>query len=76
MEPKTKQEPEAVVREIRRQTRRKFSSDDKIRIILEGLKGEDSIASIARREGIILLCLAVPYFPIFSHMFAHFRSSQ
>jgi len=51
MEPKTKQEPEAVVREIRRQTRRKFSSDDKIRIILEGLKGEESIAAIARREG-------------------------
>ncbi len=52
MEPKTKQAPEAIVREIRRQTRRKFSSEDKIRIILEGLKGEESVAAIARREGI------------------------
>jgi transposase len=52
MQPKTKQEPEAVVREIHRQTRRKFSSEDKIRIILESLKGEESIAAIARREGI------------------------
>jgi transposase len=49
---KTSQEPEAVVREIRRKTRRKFSSEEKIRIILEGLKGEESIAAIARREGI------------------------
>ena len=45
---KTRQEPEAVVRE----TRRKFSAEDKIRIILEGLKGEESIAAIGRREGI------------------------
>jgi len=43
---------EAVVREIRRKTRRKFSSEEKIRIILEGLKGEESIAAICRREGI------------------------
>jgi transposase len=49
---KTRQEPEAIVREIRRKTRRKFSAEDKIRIILEGLKGEESIASIGRREGI------------------------
>jgi transposase len=52
MSPKPTQEPEAVVREIRRHTRRKFSADDKIRIILEGLKGEESIASITRRESI------------------------
>ena len=45
---KTRQEPEAVVREIRR----KFSAEDKIRIILEGLKGGESIAAIGRREGI------------------------
>ena len=45
--------PEAVVREIRRKTRRKFSSEEKIRIVLEGLKGEDSIAEICRREGIV-----------------------
>ncbi len=44
--------PEAVVREIRRKTRRKFSSEEKIRIVLEGLRGEDSIAALCRREGI------------------------
>ncbi len=45
-------DPEAVVREIRRKTRRKFSSEEKIRIVLEGLRGEDSIAALCRREGI------------------------
>ena len=44
--------PDAVVREIRRKTRRKFSPEERIRIVLEGLKGEESIASICRREGI------------------------
>ena len=52
MEPKTSKNPESVVREIKRKTRRKFNSEEKIRIILEGLKGEDSIAAICRREGI------------------------
>lgn len=52
MLPKTKQSPETVVREIKRNTRRKFSSEEKIRIILEGLRGEDSIASLCRKEGI------------------------
>ena len=52
MNPKTKKSPESVVREIKRKTRRKFTSEEKIRIILEGLKGEDSIAAICRREGI------------------------
>ncbi len=46
------QSPESVVRAIKRKTRRKFSPDEKIRIILEGLKGEESIADICRREGI------------------------
>jgi transposase len=41
-----------VVREIKRKTRRKFNPEERIRIILEGLKGEDSIAAICRREGI------------------------
>jgi transposase len=45
-------EPEAVVREIRRRTRRKFSAEEKIRIVLEGLKGEESISEICRRESI------------------------
>jgi len=44
--------PQAVVRDIKRQTRRKFSSEEKIRIVLEGLRGEDSIAELCRREGI------------------------
>ncbi len=52
MKPKTQKSPESVVREIKRKTRRKFNSEEKIRIILEGLKGEDSIAEICRREGI------------------------
>jgi transposase len=52
MKPKTNQSPESVVREIKRKTRRNFNSEEKIRIILEGLKGEDSIATICRREGI------------------------
>ena len=52
MEPKAKQSPESVVREIKRQTRRKFNSEEKIRIILEGLRGQDSIANICRKEGI------------------------
>ncbi len=44
--------PEKVVREIKRQTRRKFSAEEKIRIVLDGLKGEVSIAELCRREGI------------------------
>jgi transposase len=52
MKPKTQKSPESVVREIKRKTRRKFNSEEKIRIVLEGLKGEDSIAEICRREGI------------------------
>ena len=43
---------EAVVKDIRRQTRRKFGSEEKIRIVLEGLKGEESISEICRKEGI------------------------
>ena len=35
-----------------RQTRRKFSSEEKIRIVIEGLRGEESIAALCRREGI------------------------
>ena len=52
MGPKAKQDPESVVKEIKRNTRRKFNSEEKIRIILEGLRGEDSIANICRKEGI------------------------
>ena len=45
-------DPEKIVREIKRKTRRKYSSEEKIRIVLEGLKGEQSIAELCRREGI------------------------
>jgi len=44
---------ESVVKDIRRNTRRKYSSEDKIRIVLEGLKGEASITELCRREGIV-----------------------
>ena len=40
------------IKEIRRKTRRKFSSEEKIRIVLDGLKGEYSIAELCRKEGI------------------------
>ncbi len=43
---------EKTVRNIRRATRRRFSAEDKIRIVLEGLRGEDSIAELCRKEGI------------------------
>src|SRR3954470_9367742 len=43
---------EQVVKNIRRATRRHFLAEDKIRIVLEGLRGEDSIAELCRREGI------------------------
>ena len=47
-----KQPAEQVVKNIRRATRRQFSAEEKIRIVLEGLRGEDSIAELCRREGI------------------------
>lgn len=43
---------EQVIKDIRRATRKHHSAEDKIRIVLDGLRGEDSIAAICRREGI------------------------
>ena len=43
---------EQVVKDIRRETRRHFSAEEKIRIVLEGLRGEESISELCRREGI------------------------
>jgi transposase len=43
---------EQAVRDIRRATRRRYSAEEKIRIVLEGLRGEDSIAELCRKEGI------------------------
>ena len=42
---------EKVVQDIRRKTRRRFSAEEKIRIVLEGMRGEESIAALCRREG-------------------------
>ena len=50
--PKKKQSTEAAVREIRRRTRRKFAPEEKVRIVLEGLRGEQSLSELCRREGI------------------------
>ena len=54
-----RQKPEALseaaektVRDIKRSTRRHFSAEDKIRIVIAGLRGEDSIAELCRKEGI------------------------
>ena len=46
-----KQPAEDAIRDIRRATRRHFSAEEKIRIVLEGLRGEESIAELCRREG-------------------------
>ena len=46
------QSVESTVREIRRKTRKKYSAEEKLRIVLEGLRGEDSISELCRREGI------------------------
>ena len=47
-----KKPAEQVLKDIRRATRRHFSAEDKIRIVLEGLRGDDSIAELCRKEGI------------------------
>ncbi len=59
--PRTKkQSTEAAVREIRRRTRRKFAPEEKVRIVLEGLRGEQSVPELCRREGIDLPALTGP----------------
>lgn len=47
-----KKSSESLIRDIKRKTRRKFSSEEKIRIVIDGLRGETSIAELCRREGI------------------------
>lgn len=49
---KQKLSAEKAVKDIRRKTRRQFSAEEKIRVVLEGLRGEESIAELCRREGI------------------------
>ncbi len=46
------EEAEKAVRDIRRATRRQYSAEKKVRIVIAGLRGEDSIAELCRREGI------------------------
>ncbi len=43
---------EKAIKDIRRNTRKRYSAEEKIRIVLDGLRGEDSIAALCRREGI------------------------
>lgn len=44
--------PKDVVSQIKKATRRRFSADEKIRIVLEGLRGESTLTELCRREGI------------------------
>src|SRR6266478_8018439 len=46
------EEAEKAVRDIRRATRRQYSAEDKVRIVIAGLRGEDSVAELCRKEGI------------------------
>jgi len=46
------EDAERAIKDIRRQTRRRYSAEEKIRIVLAGLRGEDSIAELCRQEGI------------------------
>jgi transposase len=48
---------EKKVREIRRKTRKRYSAEEKIRIVLEGLRGEESIAAHCRRRGSVATCI-------------------
>ena len=43
---------ERIVKDIKRKTRRQYSAEEKIRIVLDGLRGEESVAELCRREGI------------------------
>ena len=47
-----KSSAQKTIRDIRRATRRHYSAEEKIRIVLEGLRGEDTIAELCRREGL------------------------
>lgn len=47
-----KKTAEAIVKDVKRNTRKKYSSEEKIRIVIEGLRGEESVASLCRKEGI------------------------
>ena len=61
-----KETAEDAVRNIKRQTRRKFNAEEKIRIVLTGLRGEESIAELCRREALL---------PLGSHSLSHLKSA-
>ena len=48
----TKASADKVIKDIRRVTRKQYGAEEKIRIVLDGLRGEESIAALCRREGI------------------------
>ena len=52
----SKDAAEKVVKNIRRKTRQTYSAEEKIRIVLAGLRGEESISVLCRREGVAVLC--------------------
>ena len=52
MKEKEPKNAEAVIKDIRRRTKRKFSSEEKIRIVISGLRGDEAINTICRKEGI------------------------
>ncbi len=54
-----KQSTEAAVREIRRRTRRKFAPEEKVRIVLEGLRGEQSISELCRHLDLLFQARSV-----------------
>ena len=53
----SKDAPYKLVRGIKRKTRKHYLAEEKIRIVLVGLRGEESIAALCRREGIAACCL-------------------
>ena len=48
----TERSSDRIIKDIKRKTRRHYNAEEKISIVLEGLRGEDSIAELCRREGI------------------------
>ena len=52
MRPSKTTHGERIVKDIKRKTRKQYSAEEKIRIVLDGLRGEESVAELCRREGI------------------------
>jgi len=67
----SKSKVEKRIKEIKRNTRRKYNSEEKIRIVLEGLRGESSIAELCRKEGITRIPTDLP--PLIGQYYATTR---